>query len=262
MEKSRQATQSIMKNEQVKELLSILQEQRSPSMQDFQTLLKQVESMEKQLTVAVNELINMRQWLATLQPPNHSARPVMQKALLVLQNHVLELRGKLAELRSSFLDGCRSAIAHFKQQGIVALDHIARFFKIHPMLNAMREDLGKSIQYHDQAIAKIETISTEYHKAGQHLKNISRVMRSQDATAQAKPMGNIAKAFISSYRRERNGLAHIKKGVESALNALSRLENRAKPSIQQTLETHKKLVIAEKSKAPMIKRAYLANAER
>ena len=143
--------------------------------------------MEKQLDAAVKELAAMRQELKTAQEQNHPVRNTLQKAVITMQGQVLDLRDKLAELKQNVIDGCKSAVAAFKEQGITALDNVARFFKIKPVLETMRDSLDKSIKFDDKAIAKIEAISAEYHQAGRHLKNIGRAIRGKEAIQEVRP---------------------------------------------------------------------------
>lgn len=112
----------------------------------------------------------MRQELKTAQEEKHPVKNALQKTVIVMQGQVLDLRDKLAGLKQNVIDGCRNAVATFKETGISALDNVARFFKVRPILENIRDTLTKNIAYDDKAIAKIEAISTEYHQAGRHLK--------------------------------------------------------------------------------------------
>ena len=135
--------------------------------------------MKRQLDVAIGELAAMCHELSEAQ--NHPIKNAMQKTLVVMQSQVLDMHDKLSELEQGIVDGCKNAVAAFKEQGISALDNIARFFKVRPMLEAIRSGLDGSIQYDNRAIAKIEAISAEYHEAGRHLKNMGRAMLGKEA---------------------------------------------------------------------------------
>lgn len=112
----------------------------------------------------------MRQELKTAQEQNHPVKTALQKAVIAMQGQVLELRDKLSELKKTVIEGCKNTVVEFKEQGVAALDNIARFFKVRPILEALRDNLAKNIRYDDKAIARIEAISAEYHQAGRHLK--------------------------------------------------------------------------------------------
>ena len=142
---------------------------------------------------------------------------------------------------------------------------MARFFKVRPILEAMRDMLTKDIQYDDKAIAKIEVISTEYHQAGRHLKNMGRAMLGRDAAQEVKRPGKLAAVISAPFRAERSHFSRIKGHVEKSLNTLARLEERAtekKPSIREALATHNEKIAQAQKDAPTTERPCSANAER
>jgi len=242
--------------------LTILRENNAPSTKDFLAVLQQVGVMEKQLDAAVKELAAMRRELQTAQEQNHPVKTVMQKAVIAMQGQVLDLRDKLAELKQNIIDGCKNAVTAFKENGITALDNIARFFKVKPLLEAMRGKLDKNIRFDDKAIAKIEAISAEYHEAGRHLKNMGRALLGKEAIHEAKPPGKLTKAMLAPYRAERSCLSAMKKSVEAAIGNFARLEDRAKPSIKKAIQEHSEKAARDKKSAPAVERPRPANAER
>jgi regulator of replication initiation timing len=265
MAKTKTTTEPILENEHVKELLAILREKNSPSAKDFLSVLNQVGAMEKQLDAAVKELAAMRQELRTAQEQNHPVKAVLQKAVIVMQEQVLDLRERLANLKHNVIDGCKNAVAAFKETGISALDNVARFFKVRPILEAMRDMLTKDIQVDDKAIAKIEAISTEYHQAGRHLKNMGRAMLGREAAQEVKQPGKLAAVISAPFRAERSHFSRIKSHVEKSLNTLTRLEERAaekKPSIREALATHNEKIAQAQKDAPITEHPRPVNAER
>lgn len=262
MEKTKPITEPILQNEDVKELLAILRDNNAPSANDFLAVLQQVGQMEKQLDSAIQELAAMRQELKTAQEQNHPVKTAMQKAVLVTQDQVLDMRERLTQLKQHIIEGCKNAIAEFKEKGISALDNTARFFKVRPILEAMRDTLENNIQHDDKAIAKIEAISTEYHQAGQHLKNMGRAMLGKEALGEAKAPGKLAAAIAAPFRAERSQFANMKKRVEKSLDTLARLENRAKPSIGKALQTHKDEIAQGEKDTPVAERPRPVHAER
>lgn len=265
MAKTKTTNAPILENEHVKELLAILRDNNSPSTKDFLALLNQVGAMEKQLDAAVKELAAMRQELRTVQEQNHPVKTALQKAVIVMQGQVLDLRERLAELKQNVIDGCKNAVAAFKETGISALDNVARFFKVRPILETIRDTLTKNIAYDDKAIAKIEAISTEYHQAGRHLKNMGRAILGMEAAQEAKQPGKLAVVISAPFRAERSHFSSMKSHVEKSLNTLARLEERAtekKPSIREALATHNEKIAQAKKDAPTTERSRPANAER
>lgn len=257
-------TAPIMENEHIKELLAILKENNTPSTKDFLSVLAQVGAMEKQLDAAVNDIAAMRRELAEAQNQNHPVKTAMQKTVITMQGQVLDLRDKLAELKRNVIDGCKNAVAAFKENGIAALDNIARFFKIKPILENMRNNLTENIRFDNKAIAKIEAISAEYHEAGRHVKNMGRAMFGKEAIQESKPSGKLAKAMAAPFRAERSHFVAMKKSVEKAIGTIVRLEERAekKPSIKEAIQTHNETIAQGKKAAPAPDRPRPANAER
>lgn len=255
-------TTPLMENEYVKELLAVLQENNAPSTKDFLAVLNQVSAMEKQLDAAVSELAAMRQDLKTAQEQNHPVKNTLQKAVIAMQGQVLDLRDRLAELKQSVIDGCKNAVAAFREKGISALDNVARFFKIRPILEAMRSELDKSIASDDKAISKIEAISAEYHQAGRHLKNIGRAMLGKETIQETKPPGKLTKTILTPYRAERSCLSAMKKSVEAAIGNFTRLEDRAKPSIKKAIQKHREQTAQDKKEATAPERLRPTHAER
>jgi len=245
----------IMENEHVKELLGIMEANNLSTMKDMLDVLNQVGAMERQLDAAVMELTAMRLELAAAQAQNHPVKTTMQKAVIAMQGQVLDLRDKLAELKQNVIDGCKNAVAAFKEKGISALNNITRFFKIKPILENMRDSLGKNIQFDNKAIAKIEAVSAEYHEAGRHLKNMGRAMLGREAIKEAKAPGKLAAAVSAPYRAECSCFVSMKKSVEAAIRKMERLEEKAhKPSIKQTMQTLNEQIAQAKKDAPAAKR--------
>lgn len=265
MAKTKTTAELILENEHVKELLAVLRENNSSSTKDFLAVLNQVGAMEKQLDATVKELSAMRQELKTAQEQNHPVKTALQKAVIVTQGQVLDLRERLTELKQNIIDGCKNAVAAFKERGISALDNVVRFFKVRPILESMRETLTIDIQVNDRTIAKIEAISTEYHQAGRHLKNMGRTMLGRETVQEVKQPGKLAAVISAPFRAERSHFFSIKGHVEKSLNTLARLEERAvekKPSIREALATHNEKIAQAQKDAPTAERPHPANAER
>ena len=238
----------IMSSKDVRELLEILQINNASTMKEFMLVIDQVRSMEKQLNMAIKELAAMRLELAEAKKNNHPSKNAIQTAVIAMHSQVSVLREKMAALKATIISSCRDTIAAFRDRGVTALDNIARFFKIKPVFENIRDYLEKSIRNEDRAILKIEAISAEYHQVGLHVKNMGRVARGKEAAQVAKPAGKLAAAISLPIRIERNCFASIKKSAEAAINAMSRLEEKAmerQQPIRETLENIKKKIELE-----------------
>ena len=255
----------IMDNQQVKELMQILRDNKSPSMDDFMNVLKQVTAMERQLSSAVGELAAMRKQLDEAKAVNHPAVAVMEKAVISAQNFIADLREKLAAIKQGIIEGCTNAVNAFKEKGIAALNNVVGFLGIKPALESMRNDLNKNIEADNRAIGKIEKISGNFHEAGKHLRNVGRALLGKEAVDEAKPVGKIAKAFTTPFKAERSCCESIKKHVEAAIGGLARLEQRAaekKPSLMDALNAADKKVAQDKKDAPVVDAPKASKGER
>lgn len=255
MAKSKQAQAPIMENEVVKELLALLKENQAQGGKELAAAFRQVGKLEKQLAAAVGELKTMREDLAQMQ--NHPLKTALQKSVITLQDRILALRDNLAELKAGIIEGCKNALTDFKARGVAALDGAARFFHIKSGLESVRDNLNQSIGIDEKAIAKIEAVSTEYHEAGRHLKNIGRTLTGKEAVQEAKPVGKLAKTIEAPYKAELSCLRAMKNSVEKAISQVARLEQAAQkkpPSILKTMQKHK-----EQSQPPQEKKAPAAS---
>ncbi len=153
----------LMENEHVKELLAIMEANNVPDRKDLLAVLNQVSAMEKQLNAAVTELAAMRRELNEAREQAHPVKIALQSAVSTMEKNVAVLRERLDKVKQNIIDGCKNAVAAFKEKGIVALDNIPRFFKVRPVLEAMRDDLGKSIRFNEATISNIQPL---HPKAG------------------------------------------------------------------------------------------------
>lgn len=242
-------------NRDVAELLSILRGHASPSLHDFQELLNQVDTLERQLEAAVRELAAMRRDLAELERRRHPAANAMRKAVIVVQAQVLELREKLSALKQAIIEGSKNAVAAFREKGVAALDTVTRFFRVRPMLEAVQTQAAHAAEAADRAMERIETTSMKYHEAGRHLKNAGRALSGKGAVQEPKPPGMVSKAFASPFRAAHACFRGMERSAASAADRLGRLEQttaeQKKPSIQKTIQGYQQKM--EKVRAAPVK---------
>ncbi|KPU45084.1 hypothetical protein OXPF_15620 [Oxobacter pfennigii] len=256
---------ALLENEHVKELLAILKENRV-SNQDFMNVINYVGAMERQLDTAVNELIAMRRELSELRDQqSHPVRIAMQKAIRALEEKITETRARLESVKADIIEGCKNAVAAFREKGVEALHGLDSFLHIRQGLQAIRDGMDRNIQFDEQSMKKIAGISTEYHEAGKHVKNIGRAALGKETVQEAKPMGRLAKAMQAPYRLDRSFSDAIKQQAVSALNSLDKLEQRVqlqrtdktekarekKPSILRNLQDLKEQAAQTPKKAPV-----------
>ena len=215
-----------------------------------------VEELEQQLAGTMEQLAAMRQDLQKMQ--KSPLKSALQKTVHALEEKAEVLRGQIIAVKENIIEGCKQALAGFKEQGTAALDNLARFFHLRQGLASMQKTTESAIQLDNQAIKKIEAVSAEYHEAGKHLKNVGRTLMGKEAVQEAKPMGKLAKAIAAPYKADRACLLAMRGTIQKAISGLDRLEQAAqKPSILQAMREQ-----SEKVKAESPKEAPAKNAER
>jgi len=240
----------LLENEHVKELLAILKE-NSVSSKDLLDVIGYVGAMERQLDAAVGELSAMRRELADMrEEQDHPVRTTLQKAIQALENKIAETKERLDAVKAEIIEGCKNAVAAFKEKGIAALNGLASFFHIRQGLEKVQESMERKIGYDEQSMKKIATISTEYHEIGKHVKNLGRAVQGKEAIQEAKPIGRLAKLIQAPYRLDQACSAAVKQQAAAALVSLGKLEQHTirqmevdkgekKPSILKNLQNLK-----------------------
>jgi len=250
----------IMENEHVKEFLSIMQDNGKDT-GNITELLSYVTTMESQLTKAVEELTSMRRELAGMREEHdHPVRTALEKAARSLEAAINETRQRLNEIKDKIVDGCKQAVTSFKENGIAALNGIAKFFRIKPALESLRNNLQGDIKHDQAAIAKIESIGAQYHSAGMHLRNVGRALSGKEAITAIKPNGKLAKLAAAPFRTEMKCLQNALKDTNRAIAVLDRLDRAVqqkaaeqaerKPSVKETMQKLQKQINAERADSP------------
>lgn len=227
-----QNTVSLLENEHVKELLAILEANNSPDRKDFFAALNQVGAMERQLDAAVKELAAMRRELNEARELAHPVKTALQNAVKTLEKNVAVLRGRLDAVKRNVIEGCKNAVDAFKEKGISALHNVARFFKIRPLLEAVRNDLTENIRFDEEAISKIEAVSTEYHEAGRHVKNMARALAGMESIRDVKSAGWLVRALEAPFKTERSCFVSMKGMWKPPFPGLFRWKSRRSASPQ------------------------------
>jgi hypothetical protein len=257
------ANTPIMENEHVKELLSILRDNGRDT-GDLLSMLRQVTSMENHLNKAVEELSAMRRELSEMREErDHPVRTALQNAAKAMETKINGMREQLAEIKAKIIESCKSAVSTFKQTGISALNGLAKFFRIKPMFEALRNNMQNSIKHDQAVVTKIEGMATQYHTAGMHLRNVGRAIRGKEAFTAVKPNGVLAKLAAAPFRAEMKCQQSALKNAENCIAALERLEKAApvkaakaertaeeKPSTLDAIKEHKQRVREAERDAP------------
>ena len=152
------------------------------------------------------------------------------------------MRQHLTELKAHIVEGCKNTLTALKKQGVSALDGIGRFFRVEPMLKKIGKVADKSVQIDSKAIEKIQALSSEYHEAGRHLKNMGRTFLGKDVIEDAKSPGKFAALLTAPYKANKSCMLAAKQNVEKALENLSQLHERVQQRTS-VLKRSKKTVI-------------------
>ena len=236
----------LAKNKKVTELLTLLQKHNSPSLADFRMLLNKVNEVEQQLEAAVRELAAMRQALDEAEQRRHPAANTMRKAVISMQAHILELREKLSALKQAVVEGSKNALTAFRKKGISAIDNIAQFFKVRPILEAIHIQADYAVAAADWSVAHIEAAGMKYHEAGRRLKNAGRALTGKEAIQEAKPPGKVSKTFTVPFRAVRACFRSIEKNSAALSDRLKQLEEK-KQSVKAAIRQHNEERAKEKT---------------
>jgi hypothetical protein len=255
----------LMDNEYVNEFLKIMRDNGKDA-GGFVAMLGYVSSMEKQLNTAVEELTSMRRELSGMREErDHPVRTALQNAANLLETTINETRTRLEALKAKIIDGCKTAVAAFKEKGAAALNGIAKFFRLKPVFESLQNNLQNGIKHDKAVIAKIEAIGTKYHTAGMHLRNVGRTLRGKEPLTAPKPNGKLAKLAAAPFSAEIKCLQNALNDCGKAIDSLERLDvsvsNRAaergedKPSVKETMKTLAAKIEREKKDAPVTEKS-------
>ena len=235
----------IMENEQVKALLALLKEHNKAGYEDFAKLIESVTTMEDRLSVAVGELVAMREDLQRMQ--DHSLKAAIQKTCKTLEGNIASMQKKLAELKGRIIDGCKNMLADFKDRGVAALNGVAHFLHLKPALEAIRQGADNHQQTSSRAMETIDSFVSEYHEAGKHLKNMRLALMGKEPLQEAKTGGQVARYVKAPYRASRACMGAIKKSAEqgavrrpSVLEAMREQSAKVEPVKSQDVPSHDK----------------------
>ena len=236
----------LSENGHVKELLSLLKANRVDS-KELRSVLRYVGAMERQLDAAVVELQAMRRELGDMrEAQNHPVRTALQNTVTALETKIDAARERLNALKSGIIEGCKNAVASFKEKGISALNGFMNFFKVKNALLDIRKGMNAAIKSTEKSINRIEAASTEYHEIGRHIKNMARAFAGRETVAETKPVGRLAKAAQAPHQFRKSVVSGMGRGIDAAIAKVGRMEQAAgrvaekKPSVLENLDILKK----------------------
>lgn len=238
-----------MENKHVKELLDILAKEGKDE-NILTALFSSVSAMERQLCNAAAGLESMQRELSTMREErNHPVRTLLEKSTRSLCNRVNGIRARIKAIKDGIINGCKKAVAAFKDKGITALNDLAEFFDVKQSLLDERKSIQSCIKQAKASIAKIEAVSKQYHKAGRAMRNMGRSMLGKKPLPGIKPNGKLARLLQAPYSNQLRCLNISLKNVNKSLASLNRLEKAAaniakanRPSTRDSMKRYRRQI--------------------
>ena len=264
----------LAQNEYVQELFTVLQENGRDT-KGLAALIGHVSEMESFVKRAEDKIADMKSQLAEMKEvQSHPVKTALQNAIKALEHKVAEVKERITELKHNIIEGCKSAVQAFKENGATALNNLAKFFHIKGALKAVDRDMEQSIKICDKSIANINAFADQYHSAGRAIKNMGRVLSGKEPIDVKKEAGKLAKAVSAPYRAQRKALTGIKSAVDKAIATLDGMEERQaartmvrqaergdKPDMLAKIAKNKERVEQQKRETPEHDRAKVVGAE-
>lgn len=213
-------------NEAVQEFLKLLIENAPSKGQDYTAMLWQVDGMERKLEQALSELQAVKRELSQMQ--ENPARQTASRIIQGMEQKIHALQERLSEIKNMIVENAKQAVKNVKQTGISALDKTVSFLGIGKALNAIREDLRRTMAETAKSIEKIETIGHELRSVGGHLKNASRVVAGKERNlVDGGTEGRFQAAILAPMRMEKTILSQLGNMTLAAISGVERLEQAA-----------------------------------
>jgi hypothetical protein len=254
----------LAQNEYVTELFSILQDNGRDT-KGLAALIGHVSEMESFVKRAEDKIADMKSQLAEMKEvQNHPVKTALQNAIKALERKVAEVKEQIGELKTAIVEGCKSAVAAFREKGAAALNNLAKFFHIKGALKTVDRDMEQSIKICDKSIANINSFADQYHSAGRAIKNMGRMLTGKEPIDAKKEAGKLAGALSAPYKAQKKALNGIRSAVNKAITALEAAEERQaqrqaergeKPDMLAKISKNKERVEREKLEVPAPERA-------
>lgn len=213
---------TLLDNEQVKSLLAILIENKI-STDELRAVIGHVGEMERQLSVAVTELTDMRREIAKLR---HPLKTSALNIIRTLETKYGEVKARLDKVKTSIVEGAKKAISAFKEKGASELLRLASFLHIRDGLEMVRDIMQHDIWADEKTISDIASASREYHKIGRDVKNLMRVIQGKETSQEVKPEGRVAALAQAVFKMDKAQMSFNIRCIDKMLGALSRLEQK------------------------------------
>jgi uncharacterized protein YukE len=243
---------TLAQNEYVQELFSILQDNNRDTT-GLSALIGHVSEMENFVTRAEQKIADMKSQLSEMKEvQNHPVKTALTNAIKTLESKVAQVKEQLSELKHNIIEGCKNAVAAFKEKGISALDKLASFFHIKSGLKALGKSAEQSVAQCDKSVARINEFANQYHTAGRAVKNIGRMFVGKDPIDAKKEAGILAKSVAAPYKAEKALMVQISKSANAMITKLEQLETTVADRREQRVREKKPTLLDEVRDAQLL----------
>jgi len=218
---------SLMQNEYVQELFSILNNNGRDT-SGLSALIGHVSEMENFVKRAEDKIADMKSQLAEMKEAHsHPVKTALQKAIKSLENTVAVMKERIADLKAGIIEGCKNAVAAFKEKGIAALDKLASFFHIKGAFKALDKGAKENVAVCDKSIAHTTAYYAEFYKASRAIRNMGRIIIGKEPLPSQSETRRLEKAATAPCRAEKAINLKISELANSAIKRLEQLETTA-----------------------------------
>lgn len=177
VETARQTT--LMEQPEIIELFRVLEENRlMKEKQEVESLVNYLDGMEIQFGQVMKELGEMRGQLNQIQ--DAGVRSSAVKITERVENKIQEIGGQLSTVKNNLLHAAKNAVHTFREKGVDALRKTVSAMRISSALSYLKEGMHSGMESVNREAGKISIISGELHVAGEHMKNIGRVLTGKE----------------------------------------------------------------------------------
>ena len=251
----------LAKNEYVQELFAILQDNNKDT-KGLAALIGHVSERQKlppvssfvqKAEVKISEMKSQLSEMKEVQNHRHRTflpvKTALQNAIKSLENKVAKVKERIAELKSNIIEGCKSAVTAFKENGAAALNNLAKFFHIKGGLAVIDKSAEQTVKLCDKAVADINGFAQNYHAAGRAVKNMGLIIIGKEPVDAKKENGKLVKIAVAPFKAEKSAMRDIKKAVSKVITTLDGMEERQAAKQAERAEKPDMIVKINKNKA-------------
>ena len=212
--------------EYIHEMSDLMSEYRPQMGQEYDAMLRQVESMSKQLDAALKELQEVKSQIAGVRDVR--TQWYGSHAAALVENGLNQAHDQLSQAKLRIVQDARETVKDFKQSGVRALDKAVLKLDIKNFLEAALGKLEHSAASMDRFIKKIETIGGELRSVGGHMKNIAHTMSGKEQqTVDGGSEGRFQAAILAPMRSVQKMIGQLRNTTIAAIGCVERLEQAA-----------------------------------